>query len=182
MPLVLRRFSGQTPSRIAITDNSAELLQIAQRVFYIADAEYLRLDVSRPFPFPDSVFDLILANMLFNELPTPDLRSAIAESSRVLRRNGRLLATTVHPEFVESLWRRNQIRESGRLRTMPSGEGLHLPVAFHSVREYFALLSEAGFQVRTEEVYPTDKVLQAKPGLRLAGRVPVALLLFGHRA
>ena len=38
LPLVLRRFSGQAPSRITVTDQSERLLEIARRHFRIPDA------------------------------------------------------------------------------------------------------------------------------------------------
>src|SRR5260370_12885056 len=70
MPLVLRRLSGQVASRIVITDQSSALLDIAQRSFRVPEAEYKLLDVRTPFPFANESFDLILANMIFNEITT----------------------------------------------------------------------------------------------------------------
>src|SRR5262245_34221692 len=70
MALVLRRFSGQVPSRIIVTDQSQRLLDLAQRHFRLPDAEYQALDVGRPLPFADDQFDIILASMLFNEVPS----------------------------------------------------------------------------------------------------------------
>jgi len=37
-------------------------------------------------------------------------------------------------------------------------------------------LSASGFEFDREDVFPTDKVLREKPGLRYAGKVPVALM------
>src|SRR5713101_8065328 len=84
MPLVLRRFSGQVASRIVITDQSELMLRLAQRSFKVAEAEYQVLDVRAPFPLGNDSFDLILANMIFNEITTPDLRRAVRECHRVL--------------------------------------------------------------------------------------------------
>src|SRR5574341_2643139 len=47
LPLVLRRFSGQAPASITVTDQSRRLLEIAQRHFRIPDAAYQCLDVSQ---------------------------------------------------------------------------------------------------------------------------------------
>src|SRR5262245_34725927 len=44
LPLVLRRFSGQVPSRVVITDQSRVLIDLAQRVFRVPGAEYRVLD------------------------------------------------------------------------------------------------------------------------------------------
>src|SRR5262249_6855299 len=72
-PLMLRRFSGQIPRRVVVSDQSTALLRIAATEFAVPGAEYLSLDVQAPFPFADASFDLILAAMLFNELPTSHL-------------------------------------------------------------------------------------------------------------
>src|SRR3954464_2485232 len=65
LPLVLRRFSGQVPAEVVITDKSEKLLQIAQRLFRIANATYQVLDVCKPFPFLEQRFDIIIASMIF---------------------------------------------------------------------------------------------------------------------
>ena len=178
LPLVLRRFSGQVPRRVVVTDQSRALIDLAQRSFRVADAEYRVLDVRDPFPFPDESFDLILANMDLNEVTTAGLRRALKECRRTLSPAGRLLATVTHPTFVESLQRRGQLK---RLRdgvfTMPGAEGLRLPVVPRRAADYSAALEQAGFRVRSEAVHPTVQVLRAKPGLRQAGDVPIALLL-----
>ena len=51
-------------------------MDIAQSTFGIEDAEYLTLDVQDVLPFEDGRFDLVLATMLFNELPLSVLRQA----------------------------------------------------------------------------------------------------------
>ncbi len=68
--LLRRRFSGQTPHSLILSDQSQALLDIAHDEFRVADAEYQRIDVQEPLPFADASLDLILATMLLNELPT----------------------------------------------------------------------------------------------------------------
>lgn len=178
VPLLLRRFSGQVPSRIAITDCSPVLLRLAQQSFRVDGAEYRVLDVREPFPFSESSFDLLLANMVFNEISTAALRRALRECRRMLKPEGRLLATVTHPAFVQSLERRGLLKPGpGGVTTMPGAEGLRLPVVPRTVEEYQAALQQAGFQYHQEEVCATPEVLKVKPGLREAGNVPVAWLL-----
>ena len=177
LPLLLRRFSGQTPSRIVITDQSPALLEIAQATFRMPAAEYLPLDVQVPFPFGDETFDLILASMLFNELPTSYLQHALAECQRVLRNDGRLIAAVPHPAFVHALARKGALTDFGRgLFAMPSAEGLRLPVSRRSVEAYTTAMAGCGFQVAAEDVYADDNVLHAKTVLGPARKVPLALL------
>jgi len=178
MPLVLRRYSGQVASRIAITDQSAVLLKIAKRSFRVPDAEYRRLDVGSTFPFEDESFDLIVANMLFNELNTSELRRALGECRRVLSQRGRLLATVIHPAFAKSLARRDQVKPYKRgVYTMPGSEGLRLPLVLRSIRGYHAALEDAGFRFQSQDIFGTRKVMNEKPGLLRAGNVPIAMLL-----
>jgi SAM-dependent methyltransferase len=178
LPLVLRRFSGQVPARVIITDQSPELLGLAQRFFRVPDAEYRVLDVRDTFPFPDGSFDMIIANMIFNEITTPALLRALRECRRTLAAEGRLLASVTHPAFVASLERRGQLKRSAAgVLTMPGAEGLRLPVVRRTVEQYCRTLGQAGFRHHAEDVYQTVQIRRAKPGLRQGGHVPVALLL-----
>ena len=92
LPLVLRRFSDQTPTSLTVTDQSQRLLDLAQRHFRLPDARYECLDVSQPFPFADGQFDIIIASMLFNEVPARDFRKALQECHRVLSADGRVIS------------------------------------------------------------------------------------------
>jgi len=174
----MRRYSGQRPTRIVISDASSALLAIAQTEMRVAEAEYLRLDVREPFPFAAGSFDLVLATMLFNELRDGELQRAFTECARVLRPDGRLLATVTHPTFTASLARRGELRDLGRgLATLPGADGLPLPVSRRSGEDYMHALRGAGFSVHCQDVYASDRVLHEKPGLRHAGDVPLALVL-----
>jgi SAM-dependent methyltransferase len=136
------------------------------------------LDVREPFPFSDRAFDLVVANMLFNELGPAALRHALGECGRVLGGGGRLLATVTHPAFVASLARRGELRPlAGAVQTMPGADGLRLPVVLRRAAEYVTPAGQAGFRVESQDVHPTGKVLAAKPGLRKDGGAPIALLL-----
>jgi SAM-dependent methyltransferase len=182
LPLMLRRFSGQLARRIVITDQSQALLEIAQSEFHIPDAEYLTLDVQNAFPFDDASFDLVLAIMLFNELPTSYLQRALAECQRVLAQQGRLLAAVPHPSFVHTLAKKGALTDFGRgLFAMPGAEGIRLPVARRSIDAYAAAMAASGMQVGAEEVHANDQVLNAKPGITVGKNVPLALLLDGRK-
>ena len=177
LPLVLRRFGGQTPARIVISDQSERLLSIARQQFNIPGAEYLKLDVRGPFPFDDAQFDLIIASMLFNEVPERGLRSTLGECRRVLARDGLLLLTVLHPAFVNSLLTGGAIRrEPDRAMTMPGAGSLRLPVVIRSEAAYRSALAVAGLEFEAEPVFATEAVRGARPGLRNAGTAPLALV------
>ena len=176
-PLLLRRCSGQTPARLVISDQAQALVDIAQSTFRIEGAEYLTLDVQDDMPFDDGSFDLILATMLFNELPLSALRHAARECYRLLAPGGRLLATVAHPAMVYELAKRGVLTDFGRgLFAMPSADGLRLPVARRSVESYQTALADGGFAVTLEDVLPDAKVLREKPGFTLPRNTPMALV------
>jgi SAM-dependent methyltransferase len=177
MPLVLRRFSGQIPSSITITDCSDQLLKIAQKEFFIPGAHYQRLDIRSPFPFENNRFDIILASMVFNEIPPQGFDNALRECYRTLSDGGLLLIAVTHPDFIDGLHKRGLLeRSTGNTLTMPSTGSLRLPVIVRPLKIYRNDLEEAGFRYDEEDVYPTVKVLNEKSGLRDVGRVPLALV------
>ncbi|WP_220197339.1 class I SAM-dependent methyltransferase [Ktedonospora formicarum] len=177
VPMLLRRFSGQLPSRLVITDQSSEQLDIAQSNFFIDGAEYEILDVSDPFPFPDQSFHLILASMLFNELITRNLEQALKECSRVLAKGGQLIAAVPHPDFVHSLSKKGALTDFGHgLFAMPGAGGLRLPVSRRPLVTYLKAMQDSGFIVETEDLYPDEKTLNEKSGLTISARKPLGLL------
>ena len=181
-PLLLRRFSGQLPTRLVITDQSQVLLAIAQTSFHIDGAEYCNLDVQDPFPFPDGSFHLILASMLFNELTTTGLEHALKECSRILTEGGLLLAAVPHPDFVHALAKKGALTDFGRgLFAMPSAEGLRLPVSRRPLSVYQKAMENCGFTVTTQDILPDEKTLHEKPGLKVSSGTPLGLLFLCHR-
>jgi len=175
--LLLRRYSGQRPARVVVTDQSEAQLEIAQKSCRVKRAEYTKLDVRGRFPFQEASFDLIIATMVFNEIGGRSLKSCITECRRVVRSDGRLLATVVHPDFVANLDKRGQLRRQRRgLTTMPGGSGLRLPIQMTRRNTYERCLHDGGFDFVAESVYATEDVLNAKPALRKIGSVPLALV------
>ncbi len=181
-PLLLRRFSGQFPVRLVITDQSQALLNIARTSFQIDGAEYCALDVQDPFPFPDDSFHLILASMLFNELTTTGLENALKECSRILSTGGRLLAAVPHPNFVHALAKKGVLTDFGRgLFAMPGAEGLRLPVSRRPLSAYQKIMEESGFAVTTWDIHPDEKTLHEKAGLKVSSGTPLGLLFVCQR-
>ena len=65
---------------------------------------------------------------------------------------------------------------------MPTTGGLRLPIVERSVCEYESLFQRCGFACQHTDLFPSQEVLRAKPGLQKAGKVPVALLFECVRA
>jgi SAM-dependent methyltransferase len=177
LPMVLRRFSGQVPSGVVVTDESRQLLEIAQRHFRIPDAKYQYLNVAEPFPFADGPFDLIIASMLLNEVPARGFKNALSECRRVLSPDGLLLIAVTHPDFIAGLRKRGLLKPTREgILAMPGTGSLRLPVVIRSLDLYRSSLREAGFHYDEEEAFPTAEVINRKAGLRNAWKVPIALV------
>lgn len=173
--LMLRRFSGQMPSRLAISDQSQAQLDIARSAFDLDNAEYLLLYVQEYFPLEDGSFDLILAIMLLNELTATGLQHALHECRRMLKNDGKLIAAVPHPAFVRALAKKGVLTDFGRgLFAMPSTEGLRLPVSRRPLEAYTEAFTTAGFAVATEDVQADERTLHAKPGLKVPRGTPLA--------
>ncbi len=180
-PLMQRRFSGQAPAHLVISDQSQAQLDIAQSAFGLDGAEYLPLDVQERFPLEDGSFDLILAIMLLNELTTTGLQHALYECRRVLKDGGRLIAAVPHPAFVRALAKKGVLTDFGRgLFAMPSAEGLRLPVSRRPLEVYSEAFTTAGFSVSAEDVDADEKTLHEKPGLKVPRGTPLAALCECH--
>jgi len=175
--LLVHRKSGTLPSRIVITDISGKLLQLGRAALPVSIADYRQLDVGKDFPFDAAEFDLVVATMVFNEIGSAALRRSLRECWRVLRQNGRLLATVTHPDFVDTLAKNGKLSQLGpEFWTMPGSGTLRVPVVPRSESEYESTFRETGFSYRSEAVYPSTQVLSERPGLRHSGGAPLALV------
>ena len=176
LPLVLRRYSGQMPARVVITDQSSRQLDLARKYCFVNGAEYAQLDARNRFPFQEGAFDLIIATMVFNEISRRGVASAIAECRRVLRSQGQLLATVIHPDFISSLEKRGELRHEGSYLTMPASAGLRLPLHKTPKEFYERCLGDNGFDFRSPDIFSKREVSNIKAGLKKVGNTPVALV------
>jgi SAM-dependent methyltransferase len=171
-PMILKRYSGQQPKRIFITDVSEPQLRVAQKYFRIHQAEYQKLNIYKPFPFPEASVDLILSTMVFNELKDYGVSNGVRESHRVLKKGGRMLITILHPEFVQRQIDRGVIIRS----KMKSADGLLLPVINRPAEEYLREFEAVKFSVELESVYGNDKLYKEKPALKKVKDLPIGLI------
>lgn len=56
------------------------------------NAETLQLDISKPLPFPDNSFDLVVANLSLHYFDTKTTKKIINEIKRILTSGGKLIA------------------------------------------------------------------------------------------
>ncbi|MEJ7588936.1 MAG: class I SAM-dependent methyltransferase [Ferruginibacter sp.] len=177
LPLLLRRFSGEVPSGITVTDKSEPLLDICKRHFRIPGAQYQNIDVCKHLPYENDQFDLIIASMIFNEVPPSCFEKALEECRRVLSVNGLLLMTVIHPDFIRSLQTRKMLKSTKQgMMTMPATGSLRLPVVVRTMEHYQRSLAQTGFSFEETEVAPTKELLRQKAGLQKAAGVSIALV------
>jgi ubiquinone/menaquinone biosynthesis C-methylase UbiE len=177
MKLVTKRRSGQIPIRLVMSDISGAMLRIAKEAFRVPSAEYLQIDVRRAFPLGSNEFDIVLATMVLNELAPKDIGNALREVSRVLVRGGRLIATVMHPDFVSSLQEKGKLSQLGpHFFTMPGKGSMRVPVVPHKSGIYEKAFIRSGFEFESNPVYPTEKVLRERAGLRHSKGLPLALV------
>lgn len=171
------RHPDQVPAVWIVSEASGALLRIAQEELRVPHATYLQIDVRRNLPFASHTFDLVVASMMFNELPDAVLEWTVAECERVLDASGRLLTAIVHPEFVAHLQSAGKLSRVGQdFWTMPGRGTLRVPIVVRSDAAYQRVLQAAGFVVESVPVLSTDAMRQEHPGLRHAEGVPLALV------
>lgn len=171
-PMILKKYSGQVPQSITITDASNSQLQTIQKHFRINGAEYKQLDIYKAFPFEASSIDLIIATMVFNELHDAGVTNGIRESYRVLAKGGRMLMTILHPVYVEKQLEKGAITNN----KMKSTKGLLLPVIHRSEAAYQQQFEAAGFMVKSEAIHGKTSLYKEKASLKRGKDVPIALL------
>jgi len=84
-------------TRVVAIDQSPRMVALARERGVDA-----RLGDARDLPFDDASFDCVVANWVLYHVA--ELDRALAEVVRVLRRGGRLVASTIAPGNLEELW------------------------------------------------------------------------------
>lgn len=131
-------------------DSSVGMLKLARRRLG-TDADLHLADLAGPLPFPDGVFDDVIASLVLHYLE--DWTGPLAELRRVLRPGGRLIAAVEHP-FAILLMQREQGCKAGYFGTRSRTEewtfgGHSAPMTFwdrplHAMTDAF---TAAGFKI-----------------------------------
>lgn len=95
----------------------------------------------------------------------------------MLSEDDHLIATVPHPDLVHALAKKESLTDFGRgLFAMPSAEGMRLPVSRRSIAAYWEGMEHSGFTVLTQDLYPDERTLREKPGLKVSSGTPLGLL------
>jgi ubiquinone/menaquinone biosynthesis C-methylase UbiE len=146
-------------------DGSDEMVKIAKTKYpkYIFE----NINLQNKLPYENNIFDIIFCNLVLMDIDPID--NVISEFNRVLKNNGKLFFSIVHPSFYSGEWEKN---ENGKIISKkiikyitPYMEkqkfwGItthyHRPISF-----YYNKLSEKGFKLNKmlePKVYEESKI------------------------
>jgi ubiquinone/menaquinone biosynthesis C-methylase UbiE len=160
-------------------DGSHKMISAAKELLSPPRLNYKIADLMEQLPFPDSCYDVVLANMVLMDIPKIDM--AISEFSRILRKDGILVFSITHPCFFCSDWIAGENGEylykaiSDYL--IPRIEELNFwgkTVHFHRpLSQYFDVLSRNDFCVDAfREPMPSDEAVREHPEWSYHRRIP----------
>ncbi|WP_410621085.1 class I SAM-dependent methyltransferase [Amycolatopsis sp. cmx-8-4] len=150
-------------------DQSAAMLDQARK--RLGDDTDLRVaDLADPLPFPDDVFDDVMASLVLHYLE--DWTPTLAELRRVLRPGGRLIASVNHPMMINLTHRQEGPRPDYFERYtwtdtfVMRGQACRMTFCNRPLHAMTDAFTEAGFRIavihephpvpEAREVYPDD--------------------------
>ena len=84
---------------VTAIDGSAALIALAKQTYPENERlSFIAGDIRHPLPFSGGTFDLIVSNLAFMDIDP--LESTMQECARVLRPNGTLIISLIHPAFM----------------------------------------------------------------------------------
>ncbi len=162
--------------------------------------KYLQLDADNLQTLGNASFDIVLANMTLMDMKNAE--GAIRESSRVLRRNGRLVASISHPCFDNGEFSSWLMEKTGYLETVSrkirnyrepsdtlidwrvSPDQLRQTRSYHRPLSWYAkILSSFGFLISAlEEPEPNQEFIEKDPQGHWIRDIPLHLVIEAVKA
>lgn len=196
-----RRFARQGTHVIAADANSAIIERArAREAREPLGITYHVLDAANLEPLAAESFDLVICNMALMDIENAE--GAIQEVARVLRPNGRFVASLAHPCFDKvgtsgwaieriypntTIWRKMSGYREIVATDMPWHRVTDTPIytrAYHRpLSWYFRVLRTAGMLVAAfEEPEPTDEFLASEPQGPWIKEIPVHCVIEAWKA
>ncbi len=154
--MMWKQCASRIPADWAITlsDLSDGMLDAAWRYLVVTgrNFKFEQID-AQIIPYPDATFDMVIANhMLYH---VPDRKKALAEIKRVLKEDGRLIATTVGENHLKEMnvWLVRANMETGHGKfTQP----FNIENGADQLREFFSSVALSRYEdnLRITEVAP----------------------------
>lgn len=107
-------------------------------------------DVAKPLKYPNDYFDFVYARLVLHYLPKNDLKRALQELNRVLKKDGRIFIVVRSKECSEA---KSNFPDSVTGMTTYVSDGRSYSRYFHDMDSIVQPLNEAGFQVIHTKTY-----------------------------
>ncbi|MFL6212378.1 MAG: class I SAM-dependent methyltransferase [Blastocatellia bacterium] len=189
-------------ARVVGVDLSAAMLDLAReraRLHGVA-LDLLIADIARPLPFADAQFDLLFTATALHYVE--DLGGVMREMARLLRPQGRLIASLLHPMSTarfplhrsedsnverwegRAAWPAHYFGAARRRIETPwlgfgnvSDEGQRLDCFHHTVSDYFAAAQSAGLHIKQLREPAPPAAFAAKNAARYEEAISLPLYL-----
>jgi ubiquinone/menaquinone biosynthesis C-methylase UbiE len=119
--------------------------------------------------FPNEHFDLVLSALTLNHLPT--VEPSVREAARVLKHEGRMVISDVHPFWPVSGHDYTEFFDG-------SGQEYRIPVYPHLFSEYWSLFEKVGLHVDdVRELVIDSQLIEQYPSLVGFKDIPLAMVI-----
>jgi ubiquinone/menaquinone biosynthesis C-methylase UbiE len=192
----LSRKFAREGGKVTAIDSSAGMLKNARArdSEKLLSIKYLQLDSAHLVTLKDDTFDIVFANMTLMDVE--DAEGAICESSRVLKKGGRFIASISHPCFdngtcsgwlvEKTIYKETVYRRITKYRTLFSEElpwrissqEMRNTLSYHRPLSWYAqALSSAGLAITAlEEPEPSKEFLEGEANGACFLEVPLHLV------
>ena len=103
-------------AHVTAVDFSEEMLARARQKAGAENIRWLTHDVARPLPFAANSFDRVLSALVLEHIPVDELASFFLDLGRVLRDDGVIVVTAMHPAMFQKGVSANFRDEGGEIR------------------------------------------------------------------
>ena len=92
---------AEAGAQVTAVDFSEEMIARARAKAGAERINFLVHDVRRPFPFAERSFNVVLSALVLEHIPVAELRAFFAELGRLVRPEGKIVVTAMHPAMFQ---------------------------------------------------------------------------------
>ncbi len=134
-------------------DFSSGMMDVLRSKAPPASLRLVEHDLTLGVPLPDRSFDLVLSCLVLEHLP--DLRTMVAQLSRIAAPGGRVIVTDLHPE-----WTRRGLH--ARFRETADAPKMQIEGVHHCIADYAMAGIDAGLQLEAMVELSMDEATAAR--------------------
>ena len=165
---------AEAGAHVTALDQSPEMMALARQKLQRYPVEWILHDLPAPLPFPDGTFALAIAGLVVEHIA--NLPALLQETARVLRPDGRLVLSCLHPDRTAA---------GQRARFIDPHTGVRRPITtYHrSISDYLTAAAQAGLALASEQtLVGTSEVAVALPRARRYVGLPLGWVAAWDRA